>query len=100
MREKTESKITVKGKSLKNTVKASYHMGTHDISLFGFQSSTAGNIWHEIMHKALWEDKDIPEEATKAWDIIAEDIKKHLDFPDEPFFMNYGTMVKMLKGKK
>jgi len=97
MRTPTQSKITIRGKPLAQFIKASYHLITHDIELFGFESSTSENIWHEIMHKALWETEDIPDEATRAWDTIAEDIRKYLELPDEPFYMNYKTITGMKK---
>jgi len=93
----TESKITVKGHTMSRFVKATYNLFSHDISLFGFEESVTRSIWHEIMHKALWETEDIPEEATRAWDNIAGDITKHLNLPMEEFHMNYKTIREMKK---
>lgn len=97
------SKITLKSKINNKFIKASYNLLSHDINLYGFEESSPANLWHEMTHKVLWEEKDIPDNASEAWDNIAYDLQEYLSLGKEPFDMNYKTIESMrneLKVKK
>ncbi len=83
LRKPKEGKIKP-GEHWSNWIKGQFNLQSHDISLMSATpNDTTETIWHEFMHKVLWEDPEIPEDATRAFDDIAAEISKYLELPHD-----------------